>query len=73
MRGITTREKIAEFMREFGRHATRDTHVYFTGGATSVLMGWRDSTIDIDLRIDPELDELFRAIPALKERLEINI
>lgn len=36
-------------------------------------MGWRDTTIDIDLAFDPELDELFRALPVLKEKLEINI
>lgn len=37
-----------------------------------MLMGWRDTTIDIDLRFEPELDEIFRALPELKERL-INI
>lgn len=38
-----------------------------------MLMGWRDSTIDIDLRFDPELDELFRSLQSLKERLKVNI
>ena len=60
-------------MRAFGALAKRDAHVYFTGGATAVLMGWRDSTIDIDLRFAPELDELFRGLPELKEKLQINI
>ena len=36
-------------------------------------MGWRDTTIDIDMRFNPELDELFRALAALKEELQINI
>ena len=60
-------------MRAFGARAPRDARVYFTGGTTAVLMGWRDTTIDIDIRFDPELDELFRALPALKEELQINI
>jgi len=38
-----------------------------------VLMGWRDTTIDIDLKFDPELDELFRALQPPKEKLEIDI
>ncbi len=45
-------------MRFLGREARGNARVYFTGGATAVLMGWRDTTIDIDLRFDPELDEL---------------
>jgi hypothetical protein len=47
--------------------------VYFTGGATAVLYGWRTSTLDLDVKFVPERDELFRAIPALKERLRLNI
>lgn len=38
-----------------------------------MLEGWRVSTIDVDLRFEPESDELFRAIPAIKERLGVNI
>ena len=60
-------------MRSFGARAHQDARVYFTGGTTAVLMGWRDTTIDIDMRFNPELDELFRALPALKEELQINI
>ncbi|MCU1264969.1 MAG: hypothetical protein JWM21_1287 [Acidobacteria bacterium] len=47
--------------------------VYLVGGASAVLLGWRNSTIDIDLKIIPETDEIFRTLPALKERLHINI
>ncbi|MEP7147971.1 MAG: DUF6036 family nucleotidyltransferase [Acidobacteriota bacterium] len=62
-----------EFMRALGKLSRQTARVYFTGGVTAVLYGWRDTTIDIDLRFDPELDELFRALPILKEDLEINI
>ena len=44
-----------------------------TGGAPAVLIGWRPTTIDVDLKIVPERDELLRAIPRLKESLQINV
>lgn len=47
--------------------------VYFTGGATALLFGWRDATIDIDLQIVPESDKFFRALPGLKDKLQVNI
>ena len=73
MRNITNSDKLADFMRLFGRAARSECRVYFTGGVTAVLMAWRDSTVDIDLRFEPESDELYRALPELKERLAINI
>lgn len=60
-------------MRALGKISRQTARVYFTGGVTAVLYGWRDITIDINLRFDAELDELFRALPILKEDLEINI
>ena len=38
-----------------------------------MLEGWREATIDVDLRFEPEADELLRALPALKESLGVNI
>lgn len=46
---------------------------YLVGGATSVLMGWRATTVDVDLRLEPELDEVLRALPAIKNTLAINV
>src|SRR5215470_6549987 len=73
MRELTNKEKLSQFMELFGRRARSECRVYFTGGATAVLMGWRDTTIDVDLRFEPELDELFRALPDIKENLDINV
>jgi hypothetical protein len=50
-----------------------DGRVYFTGGATAVLSGWRDSTIDVDVKLVPEEDMLLRAIPSLKDTLQLNV
>ena len=73
MRDLTNAEKIAEFMRSLGRKARNPARIYFTGGTTAVLMGWRETTIDIDLRFVPDHDELYRELPHLKESLGINI
>ena len=58
-------------MWELGGEAERDQRLYFTGGATAVLLGWRSSTLDV--KVDPESDRIYRALPRIKEKLEINI
>jgi hypothetical protein len=73
MRGLADADRLRRFQRELGRAADRDGAVYFTGGATAVLVGWRDSTIDADILIVPETDALFRALPRLKEELHLNV
>jgi hypothetical protein len=73
MRGPVDSDKVRRFMRELGREAEKDVRLYFTGGATAVLLGWRQSTVDVDIKVDPESDRLFRAFPQLKEKLHINI
>lgn len=60
-------------MWALGDEADRDIRLYLTGGATAVLLGWRQSTIDVDIKMEPESDRLFRALPRIKDKLEINI
>ncbi len=60
-------------MRALAAEAREQTRIYFTGGATAVLLGWRTATIDVDLCMFPDRDALFRAIPELKEKLELNV
>lgn len=73
MRGLTGRDHVERFMRALGQAVQDDARVYLTGGATAVLLGWRDTTIDIDLTFVPESDEVFRAIARLKDELGINV
>lgn len=47
--------------------------MYLTGGATAVLEGWRPSTVDVDVRFEPDSDEALRRIAELKERLQLNV
>ncbi|MEX2546947.1 MAG: DUF6036 family nucleotidyltransferase [Chloroflexota bacterium] len=61
------------FLAELGRASVEPTTAYLVGGASAVLNGWRRTTIDVDLYLEPERDELLRTIPGLKERLQINI
>ena len=53
MRELADAERIQRFMRALGQEAGEDGDAYFTGGATAVLMGWRGSTIDVDLLLVP--------------------
>ncbi len=73
MRELVDSSRIERFMRELGRAVDVDGHVYLTGGATAVLHGWRDTTIDIDIKLIPDRDEILREIPRLKEKLNLNV
>ena len=66
-------ERIRGLVRELARTADEDTTIYLTGGATAVLHGWRDSTVDIDLRLEPDSDELLRRIATVKDELHVNV
>jgi hypothetical protein len=53
--------------------ATSPGKVYLTDGATALLLGFREQTIDIDLKLDPEPDGVFEVIATLKNRLNVNV
>jgi len=73
MRRVAEPERIQRFMTALAGKATQPARLYFTGGATAVLLGWRASTIDVDIHIIPDDDHLLRALPELKEDLEMNV
>lgn len=73
MRELADEAHIDQFMRTLGRAVKSEGRVYLTGGATAVLYGWRQSTIDVDIKVVPDNDELLREIPKLKERLNLNV
>lgn len=73
MRPKVTIERLREFMRELAAAARSPGKVYFTGGATALLLGFREQTIDIDLKLDPEPGGAFEAIATLKNRLDVNV
>ena len=73
MRSLADEARIRAFLRALGRAAKSPARVYLTGGATAVLHGWRSSTLDLDIKLVPDSSEVLRAIPALKESLQINV
>ena len=73
MRELADADRIRRFMRALGAQADRETRVYFTGGVTAVLLGWRATTIDADILIVPDSDRIFRSIPEAKESLRLNV
>ncbi|HEY2933310.1 MAG TPA: DUF6036 family nucleotidyltransferase [Acidobacteriota bacterium] len=73
MRQIADADRIWRFLRAIALETQQETRFYLTGGATAVLLGWRQATIDVDVRFIPEHDLLLRAIPKLKETLQINV
>ena len=73
MRRNVTIETLNQFMLELAAAARSPGKVYFTGGATALLLGFRQQTIDIDLKLDPEPEGVFEAIAALKNRLDLNV
>lgn len=73
MRSEATSERIQEFLRRLGRAVQGPGTVFLTGGATALLLGWREATLDIDLSMDPEPRGAFEALARLKEDLDLNV
>jgi hypothetical protein len=72
MREKVTAARVQLFMKTLGASVRSNARVYLVGGATAVLLGWRESTIDIDLKIIPDSDVL-KSLPSLKEKLNLNV
>ena len=72
-RAPVDRERLDRFLAALGAAASRPSTVYLVGGASALLLGFRASTLDVDLKLVPDSDELLRAIVRLKEELSINV
>ncbi len=73
MRQESNAARIQQLMQRLGAAVKQQGCIYFTGGVSAVLHGWREMTVDVDVRADPEPADFFEALPALKEELQINI
>lgn len=65
--------RLNQFMSAMGKKTTGSGRIYFTGGATALLHGWRPMTIDVDMKADPEPSGFFESIATLKNELSLNI
>jgi hypothetical protein len=73
MRSPATLGAIENFLSGLASRARGPGRIYLVGGATAVLHGWRESTIDIDLKAEPEPPGFFEAIAAIKDELSVNV
>ena len=72
MRARSDADKLRRLMEGIGREC-HGGRVYLVGGASAVLIGWRETTIDADLKLDPEPSGAFEAIAKLKNSLDMNV
>jgi hypothetical protein len=73
VRELADEARIRRLMQALGQAARRQGDCYLTGGATAVLLGWRPATLDVDIKLEPEQDEVLRAVPGIKEELAVNV
>lgn len=73
MRSQTNKDRVMQFMHRLGAEVRSEGRIYFTGGVSAVLLGWREMTIDVDVKAEPEPQGFFESLPRLKEDLDINI
>ena len=73
MRQSIQKEFVDTIFSELAKHAKGPGKIYVTGGITAVLLGIRQSTIDIDLKLYPEPKGIFESIREVKEELNINV
>ena len=65
--------KVRELMRWLGREARGPGRIHLVGGSSAVLVGWRETTVDVDLKLDPEPEGVFEAIARAKQALSVNV
>ena len=65
--------RLRDVLDALGRACRGPGTAYLTGGATALLEGWRGTTVDLDLKLDPEPDGVFEAIARIKEELDVNV
>jgi hypothetical protein len=73
VRELADEARIRRFMQALGAAAPDEGDCYLTGGATAVLLGWRATTVDVDIRLEPEQDGALRALPTIKNELALNV
>ena len=69
MRPPAGAEKVRDLMRRLGKAARGEGRIYLVGGSSAVLVGWRESTVDVDLKPPG----VFAAIARAKDALDVNI
>ncbi len=72
-RGLAGAAAVRTLLRRIGAESRGRGRVYLVGGSSAVLLGWRETTVDVDLKLDPEPAGALEAIAKAKEALNINV
>lgn len=73
MRELADSDRIRRFTKALGGAARLPGTCYLAGGASAVLLGWRATTVAVDIALEPEQDAVLQAIPEIKNELAINV
>jgi hypothetical protein len=73
MRPPVNIERLRSTLKILGDEARSPGCIFLVGGATALLYGWRNSTMDIDLCMSPEPQGVFEAIRRVKDRQQVSI
>ena len=73
MRQLTEAARVRDVMKRLGTESRGPGRIYLVGGASAVLLDWRATTVDIDLKLDPEPAGVFEAVARAKEALNVNV
>ena len=66
-------DKVRQLIRRLGEEATGAGRIYLVGDASAVLIGWRATTVDVDLKLAPKPPGVFEAIARAKTELNMNV
>ena len=66
-------DRVRKLMRRMGSAVRSPGRIYLVGGSSAVLVDWRETTVDVGLKLDPEPAGTFEAIAWAKETLNINV
>lgn len=72
-RALVDHDRLETFFKELGREIREPTRLYLVGGSSAVMQGWRSSTADIDMVVQPDRGRVDAALPRLKQRLDISV
>lgn len=73
MRTPLDKSKLIILLKNLAKNISGSGGLYLTGGATALLYDWREMTIDLDLKPDPEPAGFFEAVAKTKIQESANI
>ena len=73
MREPTGAARVRDLMERLGAESRGPGRIYLVGGASAVLLDWRATTVDVDIKLDPEPAGVFEAIARVKDAMNVNV